>query len=442
MATNRRRRVAPKILGALVLLLVAGAVAAYWYARPLLLTGTGYAAHNACALQNIAERSTAGDDLPPNPLVPYLQWEVLSDGSVEASLLGILAKQTAWYTPGFGCTVADNRPELPQSAPIETANPIAEAPTPASASPQVQQVLDDAFVADLGTRAVVVVKDGQLVAEQYADGFDSETPQLGWSMAKSATNLLVGRLVATEGIDIHEPLREQLWLEDDRSQITVDHLLRMTSGLKWDETYELGTPITEMLYLQTDMGQFAASQELAHPVGTQEQYSSGSTNIVCRQLLQEVEGDANLPRELLLAPLGLSSAVWETDEAGTPVCSSYLWATPRDWAALGQFALDDGVASGEPLLLEGWITESIQPNDVQEMEEGNFAASWWVNERADGSLEHPDLPRDAYWMAGHDGQRVFIIPSEDMVIVRMGFSPGLDGSNWADLAAELVTALS
>ncbi|GAB3811625.1 serine hydrolase [Tessaracoccus terricola] len=441
MVERRRGRLWWKILLALVLVVVTALVAVYWYMRPLLLTGTGYAAHNACAVTHVSDRTDPENDLPPNPLVPYLR-TTSDDGSVTATILGLFAGQSAAWTEGFGCTRADERPDLPEPLPVTHAHPLVAAPAPAAAPSGIDAAIDAAFGEDYGTRAVVVVKDGELVAERYADGFTAETPQLGWSMSKSVTNLLIGRLVAEHGFDIHATDLRPEWAGDERSQITPDNLMRMTSGLAWDETYDLGTPITEMLYIADDMGAFVASQELEFPVGEVLEYSTGSTNLLCSVALDAVDGDANLPRELLLAPLGLTHAVWEPDAAGVPACGSYLWATPREFAALGQFAMDDGVVAGEALLPEGWMEEATTPT-------GHFpgvdpyGASWWLNEGADGGLRFPDLPADAYWMSGHDGQWVFVVPSEDTVVVRMGFSPnrGIESLGVPDLVAGVLDVL-
>lgn len=438
---RRRRGLLGKILLGLVLVLVVAVVAGYWYIRPLLLTGTGYAAHNACAVTFVAGRDDPAADLPPNPLVPYLRTTIdQSEGSATTSVLGVLARQTAWVSDGFGCTITARHPEHPAAVPVTGSNAIAEAATPDAVPDALAKALDAAFADGLGTRGVVVVKDGKLVAERYADGFTKDVPQLGWSMSKSVANLLTGRVAAQGKVTVGDANLRPEWT-DDRAAITVEDLMRMRSGLAWDETYDLGTAITEMLYLAPDMGAFAASQKLAHPVGTFEQYSSGSTNILCDVLLDRTGSDANLPRELLFAPLGISSAVWEPDASGTPVCSSYMWATPRDWAAVGQFALDDGVVGGERLLPEGWLASSLTPTDAQTREDDDYGAGWWLNTNVDGSGVYAGLPKDAYWMSGHDGQRVFVIPSKGLVIARLGFSPGLDGDTLAQLAADVVAAV-
>lgn len=422
MTERRRGRWLVRILVGLLLVIAVAVVAAYWYMRPMLLTGTGYAAHNACALEHISERDDASSDLPPNPLVPYLR-VTSNDGAVDASILGLLAKQTAWHVEGFGCAVADQRPDLPEPVAVTQPNSLAAGPLVETPS-ALAQAMDTAFSDHLGTRAVVVVHDGRIVAERYADEFTPETPQLGWSMTKSITNLLVGRLVHDGRFDITATGLRENW-NDDRARITPDHLMRMTSGLAWDETYDLGTPITEMLYIADDMGTFAADQDLAHPVGEVFQYSSGSTNILCRVMTDQLGADANLPREELFAPLGLTSAVLEVDASGVPVCASYMWATPRDWAAVGQFVLDDGVVDGERLLPEGWIEMATQPTVANGEGTSGYGASWWLNSRSDGSLGNPGLPADVFRAQGHDGQQIQVVPSHDLVVVRMGFSPGV-----------------
>ncbi len=429
------RRVLLRILAGLLVVLIAAGIGGYWYARPLLLTGTGYAAHNACAVVHLAGRDHPEADLPPNPLVPHLSTSVSREGA-GTSIRGLLAEQTAWYIPGYGCVISATKPNLPIPTAVSAgANPYTAAPAPAM-SPQVAALVGTAFGDDLsdagrtklGTRAIVVLHQGKLVAERYAPGFTATTPQLGWSMSKSVTNLLVGRMVATGSVRLDEANLSPTWANDERRTITVDQLLRSTSGLSWDETYDLGTPITQMLYGERDMGAYVASRPAAHAPGTYQQYSSGSTTFLCSTLAPRA-GGADMPPRLLFAPLGLTSAVLEPDAAGTPVCSSYLWATPRDWAAIGQFALADGVWNGTRLLPAGWMAQSVTVTPVAQTEEDGYAAGWWANKRADGSVVDSRLPADAYWATGHDGQRLFVVPSAGLVVVRLGFSPGVKGDD-------------
>ncbi|MEA4945253.1 MAG: serine hydrolase [Propionicimonas sp.] len=437
-------RVVWRVLGGFLALVLVAAIGVYWWQRPLLLTGTGYAAHNACAVTLIAGRDHPETDLPSNPLVPVLRTSISQDGASSA-VLDLLARQRAWFTPGYGCTVAGQAPALPAPTPVDAAaNPYASAPEPTPGA-AVAAVLDYAFGADLdpagraalGTRGVVVLKDGALVGERYADGFSATTPQLGWSMTKSLTNLLVGRLVARGEVSLDDDHLRPEWT-DERASVTVRDLLTMTSGLSWDETYDLGTPITRMLYLEPDMGGYVASLPLAHQPGSYQQYSTGSINLLC-SVLAPGRGGADWPRQELLGPLGLASMVLEPDGVGTPVCGSYAWATPRDWATVGQFALADGVWNGNRLLPEGWMAESVKAVDVQ-TEDPGYASGWWANQAADGSLVHPDLPADAYWASGHDGQWVLVVPSEKLVVARLGFTPEAD-DRFDQVNARLIAAL-
>ncbi|WP_034648252.1 serine hydrolase [Cellulomonas sp. HZM] len=448
MARRRKLVIAATTVGAV---LVVGAVAGYWYERPLLLTGTGYAAHNACALHTIAGRDDAADDLPPNPLVPVLRTRLTHDGTAaQSSVLGVLAKQRAWETPGFGCTIASDRPTtLPAATAVSSdANPYTDLPLTPGTSSAVTAALAHAFGddlpadarKDLGTRGVVVLKDGKLVAERYADGFDQTTPQLGWSMTKSVTNLMVGRMVQQGQVSLDDDHLRPEWT-DERASITIRQLMQMTSGLSWDETYSLGTPITRMLYLEPDMGRYVASRTLAHTPGSYLQYSSGSTTLLC-SIVTKDRGLADAPRREVFAPLGLSSTVLEADAAGTPVCSSYMWATPRDWATIGQLALQDGVWDGTRLLPAGWMTQSTTAVDTT-VEPGSdgYASGWWSNARPDGSVVEQGLPADAYFAEGHDGQWVVVVPSEKLVVARLGFTPVADDDRVVSSTAALVTAL-
>jgi CubicO group peptidase (beta-lactamase class C family) len=441
----------------LLLLIVVGLVAVYRWQRPLLVTGTGYAAHNDCAVRHVARRSDPENDLPPNPLVPHLRMSEHSDGEggrVDASLRGLLAEQTAWHAGGFGCTIAEDRPDLPRPTEVTQGHRWTDAPLaePAAAGPGVAQAISRAFGDDLaehlrdelGTRAVVVLHRGRLVAERYADGFDERTPQLGWSMTKSVTNLMVGALVARGVVSLDDHGLREEWI-DERADITVEHLLRMTSGLGWDETYELGTPITRMLYIEPDMAGYVAGQPAEHTPGAYQEYSSGSTNLLCDVVADKagVRGAqrADLPRQLIFEPLGLTSAVMEPDASGNPVCSSYMWATPRDWAVVGQLALQQGRWQGEQLLPAGWMRRSTVHERVAQSEEEGYAAGWWVNREEDGTIVDGALPEDTIRASGHDGQMVAVVPSADLVVVRLGFTPELEDTRTSTLVSDLVNAL-
>lgn len=444
MAKPKRRWGRFTLIVVLVVALIG--VAGYWYQRPMLLTGTGYAAHNACALHTIAERTDVAADLPPNPLIPLLRSKT-DDGVTTASILGVLAKQRAYAMPGHGCTVGQ-RPTIAASSPVDARpNPFAKEPAPVHDA-AVEELLEFAFGteldaaarAELGTRAVVVLHQGKLIAERYAPGFDATTPQLGWSLTKSVTNLIVGRLIQQELLQLDEAALWPSW-SDQRAAITVRDLLGMTSGLEWDETYALNTPITRMLYLEKDMGAYAAAQPAAHAPGEHQQYSSGSTNIVCAVLADRFGGPELFARQLF-EPLGLARAVIELDGVGTPVCSSYMWATPREWATIGQFALQEGQWGGQQLLPPEWMSISTTAVEAPAREDEAYGLGWWPVERTDGTLRHAGLPADSYFAQGHDGQLLVVVPSEQLVVVRLGFTPTAEDNRGLETAARFAALVT
>ena len=150
--------------------------------------------------------------------------------------------------------------------------------------------------------------------------------------------------------------------------------------------------------------------------------------------------DADLPRQELFAPLGLTSATWEPDVTGTPVCSSYLWAIPRDWATIGEFALADGVWAGDRLLPEGWMKQTTTATEVTRARRRATPGAGGSTSRPTARSSTRPCPADAYWANGHDGQRLYVVPSAGLVVTRLGFSPEVDAKdlNTSQLVAELV----
>lgn len=434
-AVTRRSKILVAVAAVVVLLVGAIVAVGTWYS-PMVRTGTGYAAHNACAVHFLVGRSDPEADLPPNPLVPYLRTTIDEDaGTATASVLGVAFRQTA-HVSEYGCALGDRAAGAQQATPppalLSDSPEGIDLPVAESTAAEVDAALD-AAAAQEGTRGLVVIHDGQIIGERYGDGFHPETRQLGWSMGKSVASTLVGRAqVEFPDADL-DPSATGLRPEwtDERAQISLDDLLRMTSGLEWDEEYDLGTPITQMLFDEPDMAAFAASQPLAHAPGTHRQYSSGTTNLLCDLLHDRTGLGPEIAEELLFRPVGMRSAVLEADASGRSVCSSYFWATPRDFARFGQFVLDDGVVNGQRLLPEGWMDYSTMVV-AAEGEPEPYGAQWWLNDPGDGSgLRMPDLPADAYWASGHDGQYIVVVPSSDLVVVRTGFTPGATMSGLA-----------
>jgi CubicO group peptidase (beta-lactamase class C family) len=289
----------------------------------------------------------------------------------------------------------------------------------------VQHLADDDALAGPGMRAIVVVQDGHVVAERYAPGFDRDTVQLGWSMTKSVTAGLIGLLIKDGLLTLDTPAG---WTgQDGRERITIADLLSMTSGLEFNEGYGAVSDVTRMLYLEPDMDGFARNKPLVHAPGAVWSYSSG-TAVMLARIFQNTE--RRYPMEYirghLFAPLGMSSAIIEADEMGNLVGSSYMYATPRDWARYGQLLAQDGVWNGEEILPRGYVAMMSSPVAPSGGEYGHGMVWRWAT-HSDQPGVNPDaaygIPPDTFWMSGHDGQYAAIIPSRQLVIVRMGLTP-------------------
>jgi CubicO group peptidase (beta-lactamase class C family) len=283
---------------------------------------------------------------------------------------------------------------------------------------------------------VVVLYRGQLIGEAYAPGFDASTPQLGWSMTKGITGTLVGILVRDGVLDLDQPVDLPQWQDDERRNITIGDLMRMSSGLTWNEGYGNLTDATRMLYLSPDMPAYTISKPLEAAPGTYWVYASGTTNLlsfIIRREMDSLEEYWAFPRKALFNRIGMRSAVLEPDASGTFVGSSYCFATPRDWARFGLLYLNDGVWQGERILPAGWVSYS---RETAPASGGEYGAQFWLN-RA-GTL--PDVPADTYACQGFQEQRIFIIPSRDLVVVRMGLTEN-DAFDFNRFLADVLQAI-
>ena len=270
--------------------------------------------------------------------------------------------------------------------------------------------------------AFIVLHDGAIVAERYRQGITADTRLLSWSMGKSFTNALVGLMAGDGLVDIHAPMDIPEWQGDGRAAITLNDLMQMQSGLEWNENYGNRSDVNLMLHREEDMGLFALSKPLMAKPGTHWYYSSGSTNIVMRYLRGKFASDAEFLaylRSRLFEPLGIRNACFEPDMSGTPVGSSYLYVTARDYARFGQLYLDDGLAGPARILPEGWVDYTRTPASASQ---GGYGAFFWLNQ----NRSCPDAPADMFSCQGHDGQEIYIIPSKNLVVVVLGYSPKPD----------------
>lgn len=362
--------------------------------------------------------------------------------------LGV-GRATAVYDEGIGCSLVIGprdparrryaRPLAPfdlARAEARADGPLDErAPRPSSSvdAAALTAALERAFAEPdprrpVFTRAVVVARGGELLAEQYAPGFDAQMPLPGWSMTKSLVNALVGAHVDRGAFDVHARPAVSGWREegDARAQIRNHHLLGMCAGLEWREDYtDARSDALQMLLFRRDHAAAYAQQPSSAPPGARFQYASGATNLLCRELRSAYTSRRaywQMPARFF-DRVGMHTAVLETDPSGTFVGSSYGYASARDWARLGQLFLQDGVMSGDRVLPAGWVARSTSA-DACPASEGRYGWHLWLNQDPDGDgprlRRWPDLPEDVFHMDGHEGQYCVMVPSADLVVVRLG----------------------
>ena len=268
------------------------------------------------------------------------------------------------------------------------------------------------------TRSLLVIYKDKIIAEKYDTGFSKESKILGWSMTKSITATLFGILEKEGKYDINKPAPIPEWQNDERKIITTNDLLHMNSGLAWEENYSTISDATKMLFQAENMGRIQLEKEVAFKPNTHWNYSSGTTNLlsyILRNQFKTHQEYLDFWYSALIDKIGMNSMVLETDMAGNYVGSSYGWATTRDWAKFGLLYLHEGNWDGEQLFNKSWAKYVATPTKGSN---GDYGGHFWLN--AGG--RYPDAPKDLYSANGFQGQKVFIIPSLDLVIVRMGLT--------------------
>lgn len=428
---------APRTSRILLLALVLGISGCAWF-RPDLAArvATGTTAHDLCSetfVSGLDPSQVFAENIKPRPglnlIAPLLRYQVdREQGEVRADLAGGFASR-AVYRGATGCALVHE--PTARGLPVPAPAPEPVAPWLAAPSPALRAALDDTFAEHpkdppRKTKAVVIVHHGRMLAERYAPGYGPATAILSFSMSKSVTCALAGILVADGKLGLTTPMP----LEGKaHSGITLEHLLRMTSGLDLDETGSGFDPSNHVIYLHTeDMAAFATQAKVLAPPGQLWGYSTASTHLAAR-LVRDAAGGAEavqrFARERLFQPLGMQHVTMETDETGTPVGGHYMLASARDWARFGQLYLDKGLApGGQRVLPESWVHWSTQPTLGT-----NYGAGWWLNRKGPGPAGPgynmplmPDVPADAFYALGNLGQYVVVIPSRDLVVVKLGHS--------------------
>ena len=440
---------------AVVILLVGGLLFIGNFLNRLGPLPTGYVAHSFCSNLFVSKRNY--HDINSQDITA-LQRRLTStqvNGNSVVSSFGfwpIGYTSISVYRPGLGCgqlageTMAalegptSLQRDIPREQPAELEWPkLVRAPEGVNTK-ALKLAMDQAF-ADIAedyedrqnTRALIIFHKGQLIAEQYGEGFTPHTPLNSWSMTKSATSALIGILVKQGKINLQDKAQITGWdgADDLRSKVTIEHLLQMTSGLKFNEGYE-SDPISDvqlMLMNSRDLPAYAAKFPVTAEPGTRWSYQTASPVLLGRIIRDSFDSDEqyyHFPQRALFNKLGMRNAYYQADGAGTYVGGAFLYATARDWARFGLLYLNDGIVNGERILPEGWVEYSHTPTDAS-MKARAYGAQFWLNDKS-ANPWMPSIPEDAYAAQGHYGQAVIIIPSRVLVVVRMGQT--YNGSAW------------
>ena len=442
--------------GILITLLIALSGAAI-YMNSVLPIVTGYAAKTLCSDVFISARTQ--QDVESTDMnfsfIKFTKNKVdFNEKSVVSRLLW--GKSKAIYRDGFGATVLTEIPEAilrktfyphniqPGYSQDTIAWPLGDVLTGPLSGVNMQElnniskrlITDNAYNGN--AFAFMVLYKGVPVAEVYKPQFNQQTRFLSWSMAKSFTNALVGIMVKQGMMDISVPVGIKEWQGDDRSKITLNDLLQMQSGLKWNEDYGSRSDVNLMLFTKADKGEFAISQPLEYPAGTHWYYSSGNVNLITRLIREQLKNDSlyySFAHTQLFNRIGAPDIVFEVDPSGTFIGSAYLYATARDYARFGLLYLNDGVFNGERILPEGWVKYTTTPVSDSK---GEYGAFFWLNL----SNEYPSAPKDMFSAEGHDGQQIFIIPSKEMVVVVLGCSPRSNSMDFDRLLADILKTIN
>lgn len=416
--------------------------------------GAGYKAKILCSGIFISGRSPS--DILENdlsiPVLDYFDYNInYEEKSVTASILWGLVSRKASFLGSRG-SVLDYESEPDQLLLKSVLNKNIEITGDADLDTveifrqvnydQINKIINDQFVDrdtlnKLRTQAVLILYKGKIVAEKYDKDINANTRLCGWSMTKTFGNALTGVIVQKGLVKIEDPAKLSYWKNDpDKNKITLDNILRMSPGLEFDESYKrYDSDVMQMLFLVEDAAKYAADKDLIHIPGTVWNYSSGTSNILAKLIQERLEEMKIDPYKFLydelLDKIGMNNAIIESDGSGTMLLSTGLYATAREWARLGKFYLQKGKWNDEQILPEWWIKYSNTKTESSRYKK--HGAHLWIKP---ANAKRPDqwgiikqLPDDIMNAAGHYGQFLFIIPSMDLVVVRLAQTYDSDSFN-------------
>lgn len=409
----------------------------------------GYAAKNTASSVFLAERNVHFTDTTDTNFSPInLATNEINqeEKSAIASAFGLLTRK-AIYREGLGSVlITDDYTETTKPLIPKRSVPDNKIAFPyGNATPkdtvfaninytQLNQTVNNMFNHTNKTRAVLVVYKDKIIAEKYDTGFTKDARLLGWSMTKSINSTLFGILQCQGKINVKNLAPISEWKNDARKNITIHNLLQMNSGLEWDEDYNTISDVSKMLFLEKDMTRSQIEKPLVGKPNETWNYSSGTTNLlsgVLRQQFATHQEYLDFWYTALIDKIGMNSMVVETDLSGNYVGSSYSWATARDWSKLGLLYLHNGQWNGESLFDKDWVKYATTPTPGSE---NSYGAQIWLNA---GNV-YPDVPKNMYYFSGYQGQNVYVLPDEELVVVRLGLTKNADVNTFLSDVIEAV----
>ena len=414
-----------------------------WFAWPRLPIITAFAAKGMCSSVFLADKSperVAAEDLSFFPISLAKCKIDYKEKSVSARVFG-LAKRKAVFREGLGAVIVLEKPEeelmadsfvIPDPGYSQDTIPwplgdVLPDSRPAGVDYETLKSILDEAIDDAGgeplkkTLGVAVVYKNKLIGENYLEGYDAWTKFHGWSMTKSVTGAMAGALVQEGRLDVSAPCGIPQWDGDERKNISVENILHMSSGLEWVENYFTISEATVMLMQSDDMFLSVTRCPLEYEPGSYWNYSSGDANLlsgILRQALGDRQEYLGYAYTRIFHRIGMLNTMVETDASGLFVASSFSYGSTRDWARFGLLFLNQGIFEGDTVLNPEWVEYMRTPAPASN---GKYAATFWLEEPSE-ERALVDVPDDVFFADGFLGQRVYIIPSKDLVVVRMGYS--------------------
>jgi CubicO group peptidase (beta-lactamase class C family) len=438
--------------------------------------GTGYSALELCTRTMLSGEAFhhvrahyVEPKVRPLPLIWRVEYVPQLKVSVSTRLPLLAEQRVAVFRRGLGCTVIPPQtseaavraqtfrlaPELP---PDDRAWPLGEGAVESQRLESGLRARVEEHAALIfsepnrdprlqrNTTALLIARDGHLVYERYGQGYARERPQLGWSMTKTLTALIAGLFAADGKLELDAPVGLPQWRDGPKRAISWRQLLNMAPGLRWDEGYGGASDATEMLFSQAEQGAWAAELPLSSTPGSVFTYSTGFTNIAMLRMRQLLGGKHqpiyDYYQRRLFAPLGIRHGVIEPDASGTPVGGARGVLRPVDWLRLAQLVADGGRWEGRTILPAEYVAFMLARSPASPAYGGSI---WREASAGVRPALRSRLPDDLVYFAGHLSQFAIVVPSQRLVVLRMGvdLSGRMQGSAMLDevlaLVADLVT---